>query len=123
MARVRRGMDAIEVGFGAWECALEDDEAALKALEGQVLGQMRREGVISVEPFDFRKVVLRGAGEAARVARNVAGKGMAAARPVVAMAARAAPMAVRAGGAAGRTLARGMGAVLRPVLMRLEVAL
>jgi anti-sigma factor RsiW len=122
VAEMRKAMDAIDAAFRVSECAREDDEAALKAGELLVLGQMRREGVISVEPFNLRKVVLRGAGEAARATRKAVDRGMAAARPLAAMTARATRRVMRAGGAAGRTLARGMGVVLRPALMRLEVA-
>lgn len=122
VARMRRGMDAIDASLRVLECPPDSDEVDVKAAERQVLGQMIREGVISREPFDLRKVMLREAGEVARATRKVVGKGVEVVRPLVATTARAAPLAARVGGAAGKTLARGIGAVLRPALMRLEVA-
>jgi anti-sigma factor RsiW len=121
VARMRKEMDAIDVAFRISEFALEEDVADLKPREALVLGQMRWEGVISVQPFELRKVVLREAIGVARATRKVVVKGIAAARPLFTKTSRVARLAVRAGGAAGRTLARGIGAVLRPTLMRLEV--
>jgi anti-sigma factor RsiW len=121
VARMRREMDAIDAGFQVAERVLEDD-ADVKARELWVLGEMRREGVISREPFELRKVAFSGAAQVARMTQKTVGKGITAARSLSAKAAKVAPRAVRAGGAAGKTLARGIGAVLRPALTRLEVA-
>ncbi len=121
VARMRREMDAIDAGFQVPERALDDD-ADVKARELWVLGEMRREGVVSREPFELRKVAFRGVAGVAQMTRRAVGKGIAAARPLAAKAARVAPHVVRTGGAARKTLARGIGAVLRPALTRLEVA-